>query len=340
MEIRSLSVIRFAKDIPFTKQKGRALPPQYFEDKIISSAKTRCLEYLGIIGEWKGNKTYVLFKCHKGHLFYNKISAFLIGKGCRKCADILNSKRLRYSEKDALLMSNQIAAERGRGEIVVGFSGGYQGNDVKNLIIECPHHGQYITRFGDFKQGYGCASCAGNAKLTTESATRIVMDFAIERGLGEVIIGFDGGYKKYNTRNLRVLCPVHGEWLVSYDNYMRGRGCASCADHGFQFNKPGYVYIQKITGVVSAGKIGITNKTPEERMAKHKRLSKLNHEIVFSHYFEDGNKVWEIERLVKSTLKDKMRFVPRELMQDGFSETFPIELLTPVLNEVKSICCK
>ncbi|HGT5566985.1 TPA: GIY-YIG nuclease family protein [Escherichia coli] len=422
MEIRSLSVIRFAKDIPFVKKAHNSKSPFEFEASFIELGKPRGLIYCGLVGDFSGRKTKALMKCGiiKHKYFSLIIGDLKKGSGCPECGIRLMKSKQKSNEGDVVREIDEECARRGTIKFI-GFDGGYVNIKEKNLKFECLlGHGEHLTSLVLFRRGCGCPVCGVNRRaekntIPFDQIMKIVNDFCSSKGNLE-FVRFEGGYKKVAEVNLYLRCTDHnkefktsvariitdcaGCWecgvehrassqkigeqqalatviaeceakqtyanplfvggyirshernlkidclecgqpfMTTYIDFTNGVGCPFCVKCGFRRNKPGYVYIQKITGDVNAGKIGITNKTPEKRMVEHKRASKLNHEIVFSHYFEDGNKVWEIEKLVKSTLKDKMRFVPRELMEDGYTETFPIELLTPVLNEVKSICCK
>ncbi|EGS6810857.1 hypothetical protein I5A55_002299 [Salmonella enterica] len=347
MEIRSVLVLRFAKEIPFVKKTYKSKSPFEFETFFIEEGKRRCATYYGFVGEWKGSRTKALMKCDVlDHGYFTITNGnFNHGRGCPECGNLKKGQARRLDEEYVLAEVKKECDRRGDIEFIC-FVDGYKNSDERNLKYLCLNgHGELFTSYGCFMEGQGCYECR---KKKIANTLKHDEDFVIaslkkecgQRGdCGNPI--FVDGYVSTKERNLQIECfHCHESFLTCYETFMRGAGCGKCVESGFNRNKPGYVYIQKITGKVNAGKIGITNRTPEDRMKQHKRLSKLNHEVIFSHYFEDGNKVWEIERLVKSTLKDKMRFVPRELMGDGYTETFSVELLTPLLNEVKSICLR
>ena len=421
MKIRSLSVIRFAKDIPFVKKRYNSKSPLDFETFFIEKSKTSGVTYHGLVGEYKGKNIKALMKCSViSHGYFTVTKGnFNQGRGCPECGLLRRANKKRHDDEYAIREIEKECNRRGDVRFIC-FVDGYQGNTVRNLKYLCLNgHGEMFTSYEKFMAGCGCPECGkrkiGHANRTNElvaidnakkecdrrgdmkficfvdgykNAHEYNLKYLCLNGHGEKIISYDGlmhgcgcgecaierradstrlkeedallnvmkecekrgncgnpvfidGYKRNNVKNLQLDCFCCGtKFITRYGNFMYGKGCSNCNESGFKKNKPGYVYIQRITGKINAGKIGITNKTPQERLKQHKRLSKLNHEIIFSCYIEDGNRVWEIEKMIKTILKDKMRFVPRELMPDGYTETFPIELLTPILNEVKSVCLK
>lgn len=52
-----------------------------------------------------------------------------------------------------------------------------------------------------------------------------------------------------------IICKSHGDFLISPNNHRRGRGCPSCAKHGYRRNKPGTLYVIQTENLL---KVGIT----------------------------------------------------------------------------------
>lgn len=339
MEIRSLVVLRRASDFYYVKVSGRAKSPDVYESSLIEIAKSHGREYLGFVGEWKGNKTKVLMKCENGHYFVATVHCFCIAdRGCKKCVDA----SIRFTEADALARAREEAHKRGDCE-VVGFDGGYKLSGVKNLIIRCLKHGEYKISLNNFLCGRGCPTCkltnaADRVRKAEEDALTDVREKAVEYGECE-IVGFENGYISAKTKNLLVKCFEHGLYRTSSDLFLNsGRGCSLCPCGGFKFDKPGYIYVQKLSGELDAIKFGISNSLPKNRMKAQQYLSVLNHELVFSWFFDKGASAFEVERQIKKKYKGLTKFVPREMMKDGYTETLPGEIMPVFLKEVKSLC--
>ncbi|WP_208474198.1 GIY-YIG nuclease family protein [Escherichia coli] len=341
MEIRSFAVLRRAKDIEFVKKSSKAKSPVEYETILRDMfIKTGSL-FLGFVGEWKGNSTRFFAKCPNGHFATAVISNAIKGQGiCSKCRALKTGNRSRKSENVALVEARQEADKRGTCEIV-GFNGGYKNTSTPNLIVNCFIHGNYKVSMSNFiSNSRGCPFCNGGIRKTEEDVLSAVMDAAAKRGDCE-IVGFDGGYKNMYTHNLIVRCPIHGEYKTAVRYFLSKEvSCVSCSlkNNGYKPNKPCYIYVQKISGGVDAIKFGITSLEPETRLKHIKRTSKLNHEMVFVYEFSNGYKAADVERDIKKKYRDMMRFVPRDLMKNGYTETLSVDCLPFLLKDVKSLC--
>lgn len=306
------------------------------------AAKRGDCEVIGFEGGYKNHNTKnLIIQCYNHGEYKTVLGQFLSGHGCMRCYHEKIGERCRKPEEVALQQARDEAAKRGDCE-VIGFEGGYRGANVTNLVIRCFVHGTYKVRLSNFLHGRGCPECKlvkiGDAlRKSEEFALQQAKDEAAKRG-GYEVIGFEGGYKNYSSKNLIVKCFVHGEYKTSLANFLKGVGCASCMESGYQSKKYGYVYVQKMEGMVNAIKFGITNRDPFVRMKEHDKKSKMTHEMVFFWGSENGEHAQIIERTIKERFKDFTGAVPRELMKDGFTETLPIEILPNFLKDVKSLC--
>lgn len=92
------------------------------------------------------------------------------------------------------------------------------------MIIVCPEHGEFKQAPGDHLKGWGCSKCSGKHKPTTEEWVNKVAPFYNYR--------FDYSKVNYvdNKTNVTVICPEHGEFLVTPSNHLKGNGgCPKCA---------------------------------------------------------------------------------------------------------------
>lgn len=334
--------IRLAADIEWIRRSAVAKSPFDWESSVSGELSARGFVYKGFVMPFTGKKTKVAAECPEHGMWYSATAEHIIrGRGCPCCKGVNISKKRRKPEEVALQQARDEATKRGDCE-VIGFEGGYRGANVTNLIIRCFVHGTYKIRLSNFLHGRGCPKCKlakmGNSlRKTEEVALQQAKDEATKRE-GCEVIGFEGGYKNYNSKNLIIRCFVHGEYKTSLANFLKGVGCASCMECGYQSKKYGYVYVQKMEGTVNAIKFGITNRDPFVRMKEHDKKSKMTHEMIFFWGSENGEHAQIIERTIKERFKDLVGVVPRELMMDGFTETLPIEILPNFLKDVKSLC--
>lgn len=218
--------------------------------------------------------------------------------------------------------------------IVHGFAEPFKGRDTK-LDCECkidgckwnPPAGSVITC------GKGCPDCGKRSRISKrtlpeDTALKSCIDICKQEGYTPV--GFVDGYTNARNSYFHYICPKHGPHSIVYYSFVnRGSRCPSCAESGYDRNKPGRVYLTKWNNDnVSFLKFGITNFELNKRIKKQKGTSDLNHKVIFDFYFEDGN----IPPLIESKIKQNFKagFVDKTVFPDGFTETLSIDDLESV----------
>lgn len=99
----------------------------------------------------------------------------------------------------------------------------YRTNKTPMTII-CPIHGEFRQAPGDHLKGWGCSKCSGKYKPTTEEWIAKVAPLYNYK--------FDYSKVEYvdNKTNVIIICPEHGEFLVTPSNHIKGNGgCPKCA---------------------------------------------------------------------------------------------------------------
>ncbi|EEY7209863.1 hypothetical protein E8Z51_002264 [Escherichia coli] len=256
----------------------------------------------------------------------------------RRAKDILWTDKGKRAKSPFDYESRLLDVAKNNGRLYLGFVGEWKGNTTR-VLMKCKNGHYYTSTTNEFLTvNRGCKKCVdAKVRFTEDQALERVRDEAKRRGNCE-IVGFIGGYKLSGVKNLVVRCFEHGEFKISLNNFVRGRSCPGCKSSGYKTSRPGHIYIQKISGVCNAIKFGITNLSPEERMKQQQRKSILNHEMMFCWEFDDGRMAYLIENEIKRRFKGVVGVVPKEIMDDGFTETLPIEILPNFLKDVKSLC--
>ncbi|EAP8925867.1 hypothetical protein HXQ92_003685 [Salmonella enterica] len=336
--------IRFANDINWVKNNSRAISPREFEIRIIDLCKEINYEFLGFYGEWKGIKTKLVLKCNEGHVYNTATIDGFIGSGrrCPECKKInLAKKKIRaISPEEYTSRLNTVCLEDGY--TFIGFYGEWKGNETK-VIMQCPHGHEYnTTTINSFLGGVRCPHCKRDMLIARNTISVEEYNENIENvcsSIGYVYHGIIGEWNGYNTKIALTCSAGHSFKTASIRSFLyNGSRCPCCANYGYNVAKAGYLYVQRVTGEVDAIKFGITNRKPEQRMRQHINRSKLNHELVFFMKFEDGQKALDVETRIKQIWKEKTGYVSRELMEDGFTETLPAEIMNGFLKDVKSLC--
>jgi hypothetical protein len=96
-----------------------------------------------------------------------------------------------------------------------------------DVTITCPKHGDFIQTAGAHLGGSGCYKCAGE---TIGKKLRLSQDEFIEKSQKANDNKYDYSKTKYEGGRNKVIvtCPIHGDFLTSPGNHMRGSGCPEC----------------------------------------------------------------------------------------------------------------
>ena len=145
----------------------------------------------------------------------------------------------------------------------------------------------------------------------------------------------DYGTGKHDREKWTFRCKLHGAFKATFSNVaVKRTQCPCCADifKGFNQMIPGYFYLNLIErdGTAVALKYGITNSTPEKRIEWISAGTDLKLSNIFSNRFILGANALDMERSFKKQFGG--RYISKEEMSDGFTETVPIETLEKSLN--------
>lgn len=105
------------------------------------------------------------------------------------------------------------------------------------VCIICPKHGEFWITPNSHLNGSGCPECGRNKKMTTEAFIKKAKQIHGDK--------YDYSKVEYINANTKVciICPIHGEFLVSPANHLRERGCHKCRSRknivsSYEISKP------------------------------------------------------------------------------------------------------
>ena len=123
-------------------------------------------------------------------------------------------------------------------------------------------------------------------------------------------------------------CPVHGPFYQTANNHRQGRGCQQCAPSGFDETIPAILYYLEInngTDVPPVYKIGVTNRTVQERYPLLRDIGKIT--ILKTWEYPLGIDARKTERKIIRMHKDKLYKGQHPLARVGISEMFSEDIL-------------
>ena len=90
------------------------------------------------------------------------------------------------------------------------------------VCIICPIHGEFWASPNTHLNGHGCPVCGKNKRLTTDEFIKRAKEIHGDK--------YDYSKVEYVRMHDKVciICPIHGEFLVSPANHLKERGCPKC----------------------------------------------------------------------------------------------------------------
>jgi hypothetical protein len=188
--------------------------------------------------------------CPRGHETSICWSNWKAGKRCGLCARVNNGNKLRLTS-DFVKVS--VEAEN------YVLNSVYKGSKT-HLDMTCKNGHSISMTWDNWNAGKRCGKCNGKHKTTEE----VSKAFALE---GCTLLS---QYER-NNKKLDFICPQGHRHSITWADWISGSRCAKCAGYGFNPNKPASLYYLKfIVDSTPYYKLGITNRTIQERYARER----------------------------------------------------------------------
>lgn len=260
---------------------------------------------------YKNNRTPVCIVCPQHGEFFQSPSTHLSGSKCFLCNGtrrmniqrfILDSQKLHGNEYD---YSRTILSKD---------------KHPKALNIICKKHGAFDQDAGNHMRGVKCPKCRGFKRSNDDMIASFVKVHGNKYDYSSV--------RYINTSTpITIICRDHGEFSQLPTSHRNGNGCPLCAHYGFNPSLPAVLYLlafDKPLGIF--WKIGITNRTVEERFGPDASFIICRHEW----YFDDGIKALKVEKMTlkKFNRHKAKRLLFNRLVFGGETECFDPSLPT------------
>lgn len=223
-----------------------------------------------------------VLRCTKGHEWYASIDNVLKknGTGCPHCfgRPRLTDEVLRYrlSERGFTVLCENTFTNR-------------------KSKLQCSNGHVWEARLGGVLSGGGCPQCNPRRALTVEEVNGRIAP------RGYVVSGdFVSAGKMAEFK-----CASGHKWRALPDNILRGKGCPSCAEYGFNPEYPAQFYTLRIFSD-SEHYIGFgITRDIETRMQYHRRAIesrgfKIDDVLIYE--FASGHDAIALERTVKNEI--------------------------------------
>jgi len=203
-----------------------------------------------------GSKVKVAWKCEYGHKWKATVKDRSYGYGCPVCA----GRAVHVGFNDLASLRPELAAEADGWDptTLTEFS-------MKRVRWKCQYGHQWDALVSQRSIGHGCPVCSGHRVLAGFN------DLATLRPeLAAEADGWDPTtLTEFSAEKVRWKCQYDHRWKAVVASRSSGRGCPTCAQGGFDPNKPAWLYFIDHFNL-QMFQIGITN-VPDDRLAVHKR---------------------------------------------------------------------
>jgi hypothetical protein len=251
---------------------------------------------------------YAELECIKGHRWRAVVSSVVNRTGCPECY------RQSAGENQKLTLDEVNSTLYARG---FSMNGDYK-NVAKLHEFTCIRGHQWTANLNRIRSGDGCPHCYGNVPLTLDEINQRLSI----RG----IILSDGFQNTMSSATFT--CEKHHTWEAIVSNVLHGSGCPSCAEYGFNTEKPAEFYYARIfqtTQNPELWMIGITNRTFEERytIKDHDKM-----ELLYRKKFQHGKDAYVFEQTLLKNNKHLRYTSKNPLSSKGGEGAVSKELFT------------
>lgn len=157
------------------------------------------------------NHTPISIICPEHGPFAISPSYFLTGAGCPKCSGRI------VATADFIEAARKVHGDKYEYDKV------RYANKTTPVIITCPKHGDFEQTPFNHLRGNGCIKCHIESRLLGREA---FIAKAIEVH-GDMYDYSEVDYSNSKTK-VRVICPLHGAFMVTPNNHLKGSGCPVC----------------------------------------------------------------------------------------------------------------
>lgn len=278
--------------------------------------------------KWNGFFNYSMTKCNGAfdtikfecpvHGIRSQRASSHLTYGCQLCEIDKRANEKRLTKK--ILVKRLID--------LYGHDFGYERQKIQNyytvLSLKCPDHGLFEQSINNLLRGTACQKCG---QERTVEPLRISHEEFMKKLIkihGDNYI-LDKTLYTSNREKIILTCRKHGDFKITPSNALSGSGCSRCAQYGFNPGKKAVLYYYRVstTEGKTLYKIGVTNRSPDDRFTK-KDLSKMS--IVAEFKFDTGQDAYEKEQDLINSFS-MYKYDGKEILKDGNSELFMCDIL-------------
>ena len=188
------------------------------EEYIQKVSKIHNNKYDYSLSVYKGMEYEVVIICPEHGEFKQAARSHINGNGCPRCWG-RNKTTEEYIEEVKVVHNNYYDYSQTI----------YTGSNNK-IIVNCPEHGKFEPKAADHLMGRKCPRCTNRSyKYTQEEYVQMVGEIHNYKYDYSETIYID------NTKEIIIICPIHGRFKQVAQDHRRGAGCRKCVGKDFEY---------------------------------------------------------------------------------------------------------
>ena len=160
--------------------------------------------------------------CRRHGMFRQLPSIHLMGCGCQECKREKSGKSQRLTTEEFVKKALLVHGNK------YDYSKVEYVNNLTNVCIICPEHGEFWQTPNAHLSGRGCKQCGIDS---ASIKNKISIDDFISKANSVHNGKYDYSLVEFNNERDKVciICPEHGKYFQTADSHLRGAGCPKCA---------------------------------------------------------------------------------------------------------------
>lgn len=172
---------------------------------------------------WNGSNNEITVICNKHGDFTIRAQDHKKGRGCQKCS---KENKIHYNKHNTEIFIENAIQKWGN---IFDYSKVDYKDSNNKVIIICKKHGE-IEIFPPNHLSYGCGYCGRETnKRNIDLKEKCKREFMLKANtIHENIYDYSKSVYEDAVSKVIVICKTHGEFSISPNNHLRGKGCPAC----------------------------------------------------------------------------------------------------------------
>lgn len=197
--------------------------------------------------EYINGKTKVCIICPEHGEFWMRPNDILNGTSCPSCGRTKKMTTKDFIEKSNVVHNNFFSYEK---TVYI--------NSNSKVIVTCPIHGDFEVKANNHLNGANCKKCQHEGitheitvfKKHKNSTKKLTNEEFLKKCFEKWGDKYTYEKTKYTASRKKVIitCPIHGDFEITPNHFLSGRGCSYCAKNGIIDNDKFIEKASKIHG--------------------------------------------------------------------------------------------